>query len=300
MNIVLTGSLGNISKPLAKILIKKGNSVTVISSKVERQKDIEALGAKAAIGTMEDADFLTTTFKGADIVYLMETLGVGSFFDQNVDYMAAINKIANNYKKAVQQSGVKRVVHLSSIGAHTDKGNGMLAFHYNVENILKELQEDVSIKFMRPVGFYINMFAFIPTIKKQGAIIQNYGGNKKEPWVSPLDIAAVIAEEIEKPFEGRTIRYLASDEVSPNEVAKILGEAIGKPDLKWQVIPDEQMLNGMITLGMNPQIAKGMVEMNAGRRTGVLDEDYHRNRPTLGKIKLTDFGKEFADVYNSK
>ncbi len=297
MNIVLTGSLGNISKPLTEILLQNGHTVTVISSKAERQIEIEALGAKAAIGTMQDVDFLTKTFKGADIVYLMETLVAGSFFDQNLDYMAAINKIANNYKRAVEDSGVKCVVHLSSIGAHTDKGNGMLAFHYNVENTLKQLPEEVSIKFMRPVGFYINMFAYIPTIKKQNAIVQNYGGDEKEPWVSPLDIAAVIAEEMEKPFEGREVRYIASDEASPNEVAKILGEAIGKPGLKWQVISDELMLNGMIASGMNPQIAKGLIEMNEGRRTGVLDEDYYRNKPTLGKIKLTDFGKEFAHVF---
>ncbi len=300
MKIVLTGSLGHISKPLAKILIQKGHSVTVISSKAERQKDIEALGAKAAIGTMEDLEFLTKTFKGTDIVYLMETLGAGSFYAQNLDYMATIDKIANNYKQAVQQSGVKRVVHLSSIGAHTDKGNGMLAFHFNVENILKELPEEVSIKFMRPVGFYINMFAFIPTIKAQGAIIQNYGGDKKEPWVSPLDIAEVIAEEMEKPFDGREILYIASDEISPNEVAKILGEAIGKPDLKWFEIPDEQILQGMLAAGMNPEIAKGLVEMNACRRNDALYEDYHRHKPTLGKVKLADFAKEFAVVFNSK
>ena len=300
MNIVLTGSLGHISKPLTQILVQKGHSVTVISSKAERQQEIEALGAKAAIGTMEDVDFLTKTFKGADIVYLMETLGAGSFFDHNLDYMATINKIANNYKQAVEESGVKHVVHLSSIGAHTDKGNGMLAFHYNVENILKQLPKDVSIKFMRPVGFYVNMFAFIPTIKAQNAIIQNYGGDEKEPWVSPLDIAAAIAEEMEKPFSGRTIRYIASDEVSPNEVARILGEAIGKPDLEWQVIPDEQILNGMKAAGMNPEIAKGLVEMNAGRRNVVLYEDYNQHKPTLGKVKLKEFAKEFAAVYNQK
>ena len=300
MNIVLTGSLGNISKPLTQELVQNGHSVTVISSKSERQKDIEAMGAKAAIGTMEDADFLTATFKGADVVYVMETLGAGSFFDQNLDIIAAINKIGNNYKQAIQQSGIKRVVHLSSIGAHTDKGNGILAFHYNVENILNQLPSDVSIKFMRPVGFYYNMFAFIQTIKTKGAIFSNYGGDDKEPWVSPLDIAAAIAEEIEKPFDGRKIRYIASDEVSPNDVAKILGEAIGKPDLNWLVMPDEQILNGLIAAGMNPQTARGFVEMNASRRGGVIYEDYFRNKPTLGSIKLKDFAKEFAAVYNQQ
>jgi uncharacterized protein YbjT (DUF2867 family) len=212
--------------------------------------------------------------------------------------MAAISNIGNNYKQAIQQSGVKRVVHLSSIGAHTNKGNGILAFHYNVENILKQLPHDVSIKFMRPVGFYYNMLAFIPTIKTQNAIISNYGGDDKEPWVSPVDIAAVIAEEIEKPFDGRTIRYIASDEVSPNEIAKILGKAIGKPDLKWLAIPDEQLLNGMIAAGMNASVAKGLVEMNASRRGGVLYEDYYRNKPTLGKIKMIEFAKEFAGAFN--
>jgi uncharacterized protein YbjT (DUF2867 family) len=300
MQITITGSLGNISKPLTIELVQKGHAVTVISSKTERQKDIEAIGAKAAIGTMEDVGFLSATFKGADVVYVMETLGAGAFFDQNIDVIAAINKIGNNYKQAIQQSGVKRVVHLSSIGAHTNKGNGLLAFHYNVENILKQLPNDVSIKFMRPVGFYINMFAFIQSIKTQGVIVSNYGGDNKNPWVSPLDIAAVIAEEIEKPFEGRKIRYIASDELSPNEVAKILGEAIGKPDLKWIIIPDEQLLNSMIATGMNPQVAKGFVEMNASMRSGVLYEDYYRNKPILERIKLKDFAKEFADVFKQK
>jgi uncharacterized protein YbjT (DUF2867 family) len=298
MKITLTGSLGHISKPLAIELVQKGHTVTVISSKQERQKDIEAIGAKAAIGIMEDAGFLSSTFKGADIVYVMETLGAHSFMDPNLDMMAAISKIGNNYKQAIQQSGVKQVVHLSSIGAHTGKDNGILAFHYSVENILKQLPDDVSIKFMRPVGFYYNMFAFIQTIKTQGVIASNYGGDDKEPWVSPLDIAAVIAEEMEKPFNGRTIRYIAGDEVSPNEVASILGEAIGKPDLKWLAIPDEQMLSGLITAGMNPGIAKGLVEMNASRRGGVLYEDYNLNKPTLGKVKLKEFAKEFAAVYN--
>jgi uncharacterized protein YbjT (DUF2867 family) len=298
MKIVITGSLGNIGKPLAQQLLQKGHTLTVISSNLERKPEIEELGAIAAIGTMEDANFLTETFNGADIVYCMETLdAVGGFFNKNLDYIAAINKIGNNYKEAIQQSGVKRVIHLSSIGAHMDKGNGIIVFHYNVENILSQLPGDVSIKFMRPVGFYNNMFGFIRTIKTPGAIISNYGGDIKEPWVSPLDIAAVIAEEMEKAFEGRKVRYIASDEVSPNEIAKILGEAIGKPDLKWLVVPDGQLLSNLIAAGMNPEVAKGLVEMQAAQWSGILYEDYYHNKPVLGKVKIEDFAKEFATAF---
>jgi len=87
MNIVVTGSLGHISRPLARELVGKGHSVTVVSSSAARQQQIEALGA------------------------------------------AAISGIGGSYRGAIEQAGVNRVVHLSSIGAHTDHGNGLLAFH---------------------------------------------------------------------------------------------------------------------------------------------------------------------------
>ena len=299
MNIVITGSLGNISKPLTKELVQKGHSVTVISSKAERQKAIEGLGAKAAIGSIQDADFLTKTFRGADIVYLMEVWeGIGSIFDNDVDFVAGFHHIGNNYKLAVEASGIKKIVHLSSVGAHSKTGYGTLTAHHDVENILKQLPNDVSIKFMRPVGFYTNLYRSMQTIKEKGAIISNHGGDIKEPLVSPLDIASAIAEEMELPFEGRKVRYVASDEVSPNEIAKILGEAIGKTDLQWKMISDEDMISSMLDMGVNTKIAEGMVEMQASQRSGKLYEDFYQNKPIYGKIKFTDFAKEFALAYN--
>ncbi|MGH1517583.1 NAD(P)H-binding protein [Chryseobacterium sp. JK1] len=300
MNIVLTGSIGNIGRTLTEQLVQKGHSVTVISSASERIPAIEALGAKAAIGSMFDTEFLIQTFKGADIVYLMETMeAAGDLFDKNINFIETIKKIGHHYKTAVERSGVKKVVHLSSIGAHTDKGTGIIVFHHYVERILNELADDTSIKFIRPVGIYFNLFSFINTIKNKGSIVSNWGGDQKEPWVSPLDIADVIAEEVELPFEGRTYRYVASDEVSPNEIAKALGAAIGKPDLQWNVISDEELLKNWLEIGFNEQIAKGFVETQASQRTGVLYEDYNLYRPVLGKVKLADFATDFATAYQN-
>lgn len=295
MKIVLTGSLGHISKPLAELLIAKAHTVTVITRSAARQKDIEALGATAAVGSLEDASFLSATFTGADVVYLMEP--PFDFFNPTISPNDYWLKIANTYVQAVQNSGVTKVIHLSSIGAHTDKGVGILASHHYVENTLKSMPDTVSIKTMRPVGFYYNMFAFIPTIKTTNAIIQNYGSDEKEPWVSPLDIAETIADEIDKPFNGRTIRYIASDEVSMHEVAAILGNAIGKPDLKWVVISDEDYENNLLRAGFSKQVANGLTNMNAGRRNGLYD-DYKRHKPVLGKVKVSDFAKDFARTFS--
>ena len=300
MNIVLTGSIGTIGKPLTKQLVEAGHSVTVITSKPERQAAIEALGARAATGSFLDVDFLVKTFNGAHIVYLMEAWeGIGSIFDKDFDFVDAFNKVGNNYKDAITHTGIKKVVHLSSIGAHTNKGTGSLFLHHNVENILKQLPDDVSIKFMRPPGFFTNTFRYLPAIKTKGAIFNSYGGDQKEPWVSPVDIALTIAEEMEKPFNGRTVHYLASEELSPNEVAQIIGNAIGKPDLKWTVISDEQMHREMLDAGMNEWIANGFIEMQAAQRNGSLYEDYNKNRPVPGKGKLADYANELAQVYRN-
>lgn len=297
MNIILTGSLGNISKPLATKLIKKGNSVIIISSNADKQKEIEKLGAKAAIGTMEDVEFLTKTFQNADAVYCMETF---NFFKPDFDYLQYVDQVVHNYKQAIEQSGVKKVIHLSSIGAHTSEGVGILKFHHLAESILNQLSEDVVIKFIRPVGFYVNLFGQIPTIKSQNIIISNFGSDKKEPWVSPLDIADVIAEEFESPFTDRKIRYVASDEVSANEIAETLGKAIGKPDLKWIIVSDEDFLNGLLNFGMNKQIATDYVAMQSAQRSGSIYEDFNLHKPVLGKVKLAGFSKDFAIAYNQK
>ncbi len=299
MKIILTGSLGHIGAPLTQQLVAKGHSVTVVSSQNERRKGIEELGAAAAIGRMEDKAFLADVFKGADRVYLMLAVGFEKFFDPGLDLYVTARTIAENYKYAVEQSAVKNVIYLSTIGAHTEHGVGMLKMHHYVEQILGELPNAVRIKFMRPVGFYTNMFGYLPTIRSQNAIVQNYGGDEKEPWVSPADIASVIAEEMDRPFSGRTVRYIASDEVSPNTIAKSLGMAIGKPDLQWVTISDDEFMDRWKSAGMNPEIAEGFTRMNAGRRSGVLYEDYFRNRPTLGHTKLEEFAKQFSIVFNN-
>jgi uncharacterized protein YbjT (DUF2867 family) len=296
MKVIVTGSLGNISQPLAKELVQKGHQVTVISSNEEKQKDIEALGATAAIGSIEDIKFLTATFTGADAAYCM--VPPNNYFDHNLELLAYYSRIGNNYAQAIRQSGVKRVVNLSSIGAHLDKGSGILIGAHNVEKILNQLSSDVAITHIRPTSFYYNLFAYTDMIKAEGFIAANYGADDKVPWVSPIDIATAIAEEIVTPLVGSKIRYVASEELTCNETASILGVAIGQPNLKWIIITNEQMQSGLEAAGMNPQIAAGLVEMYASLHSGLLAEDYYRNKPTvMGKVKLEDFASEFAAAF---
>ena len=295
MNIVITGSLGHISKPLTEELVRKGHAVTVISSKPDRQAAIEALGATAAIGTLEDVHFLTAAFTGADVVYTM--IPPANYFDPNLDLLGYVNGLGANYQRAIRQSGVKRVVNLSSIGAHLPLDSGVTFSAY--ETGVNGLPTDVAIMHIRPTSFYYNLYGYVDMIKTQGFIGTNYGADDVVPWVSPVDIAAAVAGAIETPFTGRNVRYVASDERTCSDTARVLGEAIGMPDLEWKIITDQAMQAGMEAAGMKPDIVASLVAMYGTLHSGLLAEDYYRHRPAvLGKVKLEEFAKEFAAAFH--
>jgi len=114
--------------------------------------------------------------------------------------------------------------------------------------------------------------------------------------VSPRDIAEVAAEEIQTP-SGMKIRYVTSDEYTPNQVASAVGAAIGKPDLKWVFFTDDQTQKSMEDNGLPAHIATLLVGIGNAVHKGILMEDYNKHKPVFGKVKLEEFAKEFAAAF---
>ena len=293
MTIIVTGSLGHISRPLTETLIQNGHQVTVISSNSDRQADIEALGAKAAIGSVDDADFLTATFTGADAVYAMIPPNYTT-----PDSTAYYQKIGDSYAGAIRQAGVKRVVHLSSWGADKESGTGFIVGSHRVEQTLNQLT-GVAVTHLRAGYIYYNMLRFVDMIKGSGRIMSNYGGDDKIVMVAPVDIAAAAADELQTPATpGTHIRYVASDDRSVAEITPILGAAIGKPDLQWIHLTDEQMKGGMERNHLPAHVIENSIALGASIHNGTLREDYDRQHPhKMGLVKLEDYAKEFEAAY---
>jgi NAD(P)H dehydrogenase (quinone) len=308
MKIIVTGSLGNISQPLTATLIAQGHQVTVISSDAKKQIAIKALGAAAAIGSIADVHFLTNTFKGANAVYAMIPLSFTA-----PDLGAYMHRMAQNYAEALKEADIKRIVVMSGWAADLVKGE-------NVEHVFNDL--DASITIMRPGSFYTNFYQSMDLIKgkgfigkfltlrysglwalltgKTGLLMGNYGGDDRIVFVSPKDIADTVAEELLLQPKETTIRYVGSEELTCNEAAKIIGSAVGKPWLKWVLLSDKEMLQGLKMAKLPEKLAETLVEMQAAMHSGKTLENFHQNKPKMGKVKLADFAKEFAAVYYQK
>jgi uncharacterized protein YbjT (DUF2867 family) len=287
--ITISGSLGNVGKPLTKQLVAAGHQVTVISSNKDRKASIEALGASAAIGTIKDADFLTRVFTGADAVFVMTPPAVGA---SNV--IANTTSAGKAYATAIKQTGTPRVVMLSTMGADLPEKNGPAAAMYNIEKIYSEI-EGTAFRFIRPAYYYINFYGNIPMIQGMGILGANFPADKKFLLAHPQDVATAVAEELQTPFTGKKVRFVVSDMRTPKEIASTLGAAIGKPGLPWVEFTDEQALQGMKQAGLPEEIAGLFTEMVAGFRSGSMYREFEKSgSPVDGRTKLEDFAKEFA------
>jgi uncharacterized protein YbjT (DUF2867 family) len=296
MKYVLTGSTGHTSKPLAQQLIAAGHAVTIITSNNTKKAEIEALGATAAIGSVEDSSFIHNTFAGADGVYLMIPPNWAV-----TDWLGYQQKVADIYTEAVKNGGVKYVVVLSSVGAHMKQGAGPVDGLGYLEDKLAALTE-TNIRFLRPSYFYYNLFSMIPLIKHMGIVSSMQPAGHKLVLTHTSDIVDSAAQLLINPsFTGHAVQYIASDDNHTwADITAKLSEAVGKPGTPYVESSDEQAKAGMLQSGVSEVIANGYVAMGGALRSGEMEADYWKNKPAeLGKVKLDDFAKEFAAAYNA-
>ena len=170
-----------------------------------------------------------------------------------------------------------------------------------VENELNKLN-GTNILHLRPVFFYTNLFAQMDFIKNfgiMGNIFSMEAG--RLPMADPSDIAQIAFDEITGlGFRGHGFQYIASDERSTDDIADVIGKAVGKPELRWVQFPNDQFFEGLVQSGFSEQTAKEFVQGFTAMHQGMITEDYWKHRPTLGKVKLEEFAKKFALVYSAQ
>jgi uncharacterized protein YbjT (DUF2867 family) len=297
MKYVLTGAAGKVTKPLAQQLLAAGHTVTVIG---RHEKNLESLvhaGAKAAIGSVEDVTFLKNTFAGADAVFTLVPTNI--FVD---DLKAQHERIGKNYVEAIMANDIRYVVNLSSIGAHLTHGSGpMSALHYT-EQLLNSLKQ-VHVRTLRAVYFYQNLLTLMGMVRYMNIIGSNFSfASGRFPVAHTDDVAAVAAQELlNLDFAGHSMQYVASDETGTDEIAAVLGNAIGKPDLRWVKFGADQVLQSLQQSGFPANIAEEYMNAFNAMDNGSVTEDYWKNRPEkFGKTKLDNFAKQFAAIFHQQ
>src|SRR6202165_2175904 len=261
MYVILWAS-GNTGSIIANSLLLKGEKVRVMGRDLGRLERFVRQGAEAFTANVTDAAALSKGFSGADAAYLMLP-PVSSREDQE--------RQSDAIAKAVKESGLRYAVHLSSYGAQVPEGTGPVAGLHSSEQKLNAIS-GLNVLHLRAAYFMENNLAAIGMIHGMGMFGHALLPDLKLPMIATRDVGDYAAQCLLPPdFSGKQTRELLGErDLSMPEATAVIARGIGKPDLRYQQFPYDQVQQALTQLGVPPKGAAMYIEMYKAINAGVL------------------------------
>jgi len=294
---VVTGATGNTGSVLANNLLSRGEKVRVIGRDAPRLQTLAAQGAEPFVADLEDAAALAKAFTGAKAVYVMIPPNLKS-----QDVRAYQARVTESVAAALERARVQHAVVLSSYGADKPDSTGPVLGLHLLEERLNRIA-GLNALHLRAGYFMENTLAQAGIVKGLGFAAGPLRPDLKLCMIATRDIGNFAAEALSRlDFKGKqTQELLGQRDVTMAEVATIIGEAIGKPDLPYRQLPNEQIRPALLQMGMSESMADLLLEMSAALNSGYmrpLEQRSARNStPTSYESFVAD---EFVPLYEGR
>jgi uncharacterized protein YbjT (DUF2867 family) len=293
--ITVMGATGHTGKKITEALLKAGEKVRALGRSESKLEELKSAGAEVLAGDATDAAFLAKAFRGAAAVYTLLPSD-----RRSPDYHATLKQEGEAIVKAIHESGVRYVVALSSLGADLSEGTGLIAGLHAQEERLKRL-ERTNVLLLRPVSFFENFYDTLDLIKHQGINGDSVAPDLAVPMVATRDIANVAAKALKaRDWKGVVVRELLGPrDLTYAEATRILGERIGKPDLKYVQFSYADMARTLVQAGLSETFAGLYVEMTRAFNEGKVKPREGRKAENTTPTRFEDFAGELARAYQS-
>ena len=209
--ILVTAATGNIGRELTRELDAVGADFRILVRDPARAAGLPER-AERAVGDLGDPATLAPAFDGVDKLFLL-TQGTGT------DHAtAAID--------AARAAGVRHIVLLSSAHVLLDPVPAMARWHHQREEAVRA--GGIPATFLRPGAFMTNTLDWLPTIRKEGFVLDPTGPGRFAP-IDPADTAAVAALALTEDGHQDKGYTLTGDELfTVAEQVRIIAETIGR------------------------------------------------------------------------
>jgi uncharacterized protein YbjT (DUF2867 family) len=291
---VITGATGNTGSVIAERLLAEGKKVRVVGRDPKRLERFTQNGAESFIADAADAGALTNAFAGAKAVYAMIPPNIAS-----PDVRAHEDSVSDALRFAIEKNAIKYAVVLSSVGADKSHGTGPVVGLHDLEKKL-EGTPGLNALFLRPGYFMENLLPQAGVIQSLGSMAGPIKEDLPLAMIASRDIGAFAAEALLKlDFVGKSTQELQGPgEVTFAEVAKIVGSAIGRPDLAYQWVPAAQLKPVLMGMGMSSSMADLLLEMSDALNSGHMKMLELRSQANTTPTTLETFVAEnFVPAY---
>src|SRR6202142_3090752 len=290
---VILGATGNTGSIIANFLLSKGKKVRVVGRDSGRLQRFVDKGAEAFTADMSDAAALAKAFSGARAAYLMLP-PAKSREEQERD--------SDGIAKAVEQSGLRYAVHLSSYGAQVAEGAGPVSGLHSSEQKLNAIK-GLNVLHLRAAYFMENNLAAIGMIHGMGLVGNALRPDLKIPMAATRDVGDYAAQRLlHLDFSGKQTRELLGErDLSMTEATAVIARGIGKPDLRYQQFPYDQMQQALIQMGFSPKKAAVYIEMFQAINTRVIAAQEPRSPENTTPTAFETFVQDvFVPAYRAK
>ncbi|ARQ70530.1 NmrA family NAD(P)-binding protein [Streptomyces marincola] len=277
MTIVVTTPTGNVGSRVVRLLLQAGVRPRVLLRAPGRlEPGVRAL-VDARRGDLTDARFVREALAGATAAFLVDPTP-----HTVEDPVGASRRTGAAFAAAVRDSGVRRVVFLSSAGAELRHGAGHIDGLAAIEQQLDRTGADVL--HLRCGYFFTNLLLDLDGLAA-GELTTSGDPDRRMPWVDPRDIGDIAAARLlNAGWSGRSAQGVhGPEDLSWRRIAEVLTAALGRA-IGLRVVSDDDVRAGLAAAGLPPGAVDGIVGMTAGTRA--LDPEQPRDAVTTTPTDL--------------
>ncbi|MEV0169341.1 NmrA family NAD(P)-binding protein [Nonomuraea fuscirosea] len=274
---VVVGATGAVGKVVADLLSRQGHQVRPVS----RRTGI----------SLDDPAAMVEAFHGADGAFLMIP------FDQHAhDLHRREEAMAATLAHAVEKAALRRVVLLSGtsvrIGTNIGSGTGAAIAERHLDGL--DIPERVYLR----GGFFMENHLNLSFVDQAatGLYATPFRPDFATPMIAAADIGRVAADALtESTFTQPRVReLLGAQDYTMVEATRILGTAIGRPDLRYLQIPFEMAQRDMLAAGMSASFIDAVLETARTFNDGIPWAGEARSESNTTPTTLTEFANQIV------
>ncbi|MFD6435362.1 NAD(P)H-binding protein [Streptomyces venezuelae] len=265
--IVITAPTGNIGSPLLTRLLDSATppeDLRVVVRDPARLPDDVRERVEVITGSHGDPETVDRAFAGADAVFWLVPP------DSSLTPEATFSGFTRPAAKALATHGVGHVVGVSALGRGTPVADraGLVTASLAMDDLIAS--SGVAYRALANPSFYENFLEDVDSIRENGVVVDCLDADRKAPLVAVSDIAAAAASLLlDRSWTGvGSVPVLGPRGLSPNDVARIMSEQLGRP-VRYERQSYDDLLTDLVGYGLDKEFARGVVDMKRAKDDGL-------------------------------
>ncbi|MFF5433556.1 NAD(P)H-binding protein [Streptomyces griseofuscus] len=266
--IVITAPTGNIGRQLLSLLLESapaaGEELRVIVRDPARLPDAAHGRVDVVTGSHAEAGVLDRAFEGADAVFWLVPP------DASLAPQDAYTGFTRPAAEALTAHGVGHVVGVSALGRGTPLADraGLVTASLAVDDLIAGT--GVAYRALANPSFFENLLEECDSIREKGVFTDSVDPDRKAPLVAVADIAAAAAGLLlDRSWTGTgSVPVLGPEDLSPNDLAGIMTEQLGRP-VRYERQPLDELYTTLVGYGLHEAFAQGVVDMKRAKDEGL-------------------------------